>query len=668
MIKIIGRVLRWSLILVVALIVTGVSILLTTDPNTYRTYLADGASEALGRTVAIDGPFDVEFGLTPVITASGVRVANAPGYEPDDMISIGALEISAALLPLLGSRVEINRLRLNDVSITLAERADGTTNYDDLVGNGGEASGSGGAEAEGLFVSDLQITDLTIHQVDGQGATSTLVLSEASVQTEGQDTPVAISARANLDGQAVTMDATVESFAALLDQSGPIAATVALGLDPVSVGYDGSVTLGEAPGVDGTLSLGIPADVTGGLGALDLSGRLVGDPVLLELASLTGTLGDATVSGDLWARAGDAPPAMGGSLSIDRLIMPPGAETTTDGPMIPDAALPDLSTLGVDLDLGITVGALVLADTHVTDLAMEVRIADGDASLGVASATLGTPADGDTPSGTTARGHASRSTDGQSSLRVSVDGANLSSVVSGLDGPGTLTLDFAGTGATVRELVGDGTGVFELTVGESVLVIGDSGIGPTAGAILGGILPLGDRGRIALNCVVARFDIAGGQMNGTGLAVDSPLGTITGLGSIDLLGETIAMVLRPRLLDTGIGVPVRVSGALADPSIAPDLGAGLADGLTVPLINPDDGVAGCVAAADAVPNLGVDLLVPGDLQDTVDGVLGGDGGLGGALDDALGGALPGGDGGGAPALPVPGGEGLGGALDSLIGN
>ena len=70
MVRRLARWLRWIVILVVALVITAVAILLTADPETYRTFLAERASAALGRQVTLDGSFDLQIALSPVITAT----------------------------------------------------------------------------------------------------------------------------------------------------------------------------------------------------------------------------------------------------------------------------------------------------------------------------------------------------------------------------------------------------------------------------------------------------------------------------------------------------------------------------------------------------------------------------------------------------------------------
>ena len=145
MVRRLARWLRWIVILVVALVITAVAILLTADPETYRTFLAERASAALGRQVTLDGSFDLQIALSPVITATEVHVANPPGFGPHDMVRIGSLEISAGLIPLLGGRVEINRLLLDDVQVGLIERANGSTRF---AGSGKVRSKMPGASSD----------------------------------------------------------------------------------------------------------------------------------------------------------------------------------------------------------------------------------------------------------------------------------------------------------------------------------------------------------------------------------------------------------------------------------------------------------------------------------------------------------------------------------------
>ncbi|MCB9958484.1 MAG: AsmA family protein [Rhodospirillaceae bacterium] len=662
MVRRLARWLRWILILVVALVITAVAILLTADPETYRAFLADRASAALGRRVTLDGAFDLQIALSPVITATDVHVANPPGFEPHDMVSIGALEISAGLVPLLGGRVEIDRLLLDDVQVDLIERADGSTNYDDFASGQAMAGdgASGGDDGARLEVSDVRIRNLTVtHTVDGHDP-ETVAISQAQIHSEGGGAPVTLAADATVNDLPVSLTATLDSLDALM--RGAEAGTgmqMDATLGSLALTYDGVLAPQAAEVVDGHLTLDLAEAATGGFGPIAVAGRLVGGTDRLELTSFDGTIAGSEASGDLLLALDRPRPLLGGGVTFDRLALA-GSGSAAAGPLIPDLATVDPAVYGIDADLGLSVGELALGDTRLTDVAAELRIAERRSELGVASAQL---------EGGQVRGVVTLEDGRRATLRGSLDGVNLRGLVNGADGPASALLDFSGEGAGLRELVAAGSGTLSANLGPTVVALNTGDIAGSAVAdALTQLLPLGGNS-IEVSCAAGEFDIADGQLTSTGLVADTAVASVAGWAVVDLMDETMDVVLRPRARIGAIEVPVRLFGPLADPSVVADmedvaaalpgslLGGLRLRGLTVPLVAEDSGTAGCASALNSVgsplPDLGgVDSL--DDLGEAAEDAVGR--GLGDVLEDAGG------------LLGTPDAGGLGNALDGLLGN
>lgn len=664
MVRRLGRWLRWILILVVALVITAVAILLTADPETYRAFLAERASAALGRRVTLDGAFDLQIALSPVITATDVHVANPPGFEPHDMVSIGSLEISAGLVPLLGGRVEIDRLLLDDVQVTLIERADGSTNYDDFANGEAMAAGdevSGGDDGARLEVSDVRIRNLTVtHAAEGQEP-ETVAISRAQISSEGRGAPVTLAADATVNDLPVSLTATVDSLDALMrgaDAGTGVEVDALLG--SLALTYEGVLAPEAAEVVDGRLTLDLAEDATGGFGPITVAGRLVGSADRLELTSFDGTIAGSEASGDLLLALDRARPLLGGGVTFDRLALA-GSGSGAAGPLIPDLATVDPAAYGLDADLGLSVGELALGDTRLTDVAAELRIAERRSELGVASAEL---------EGGQVRGVVSLEDGRRATLRGSLDGVNLRGLVDGADGPVSALLEFSGEGTGLRDLVAAGTGTLSANLGPTVVALNTGDIAGSAVAdALTQLLPLGGNS-IEVTCAAGEFDIAEGRLTSTGLVADTAVASVAGWAVVDLMDETMDVVLRPRARIGAIEVPVRLFGPLADPSVVADiedvvqtlpgslLGGLRLNGLTVPLVAEDSGTAGCTSALNSVssplPDLGgIDSL--DDLGEAAEDAVGH--GLGDVLDDAAGGLLN-----------RPDAGGLGNALDGLLGN
>ena len=95
---------------------------------------------------------------------------------------------------------------------------------------------------------------------------------------------------------------------------------------------------------------------------------------------------------------------------------------------------------------------------------------------------------------------------------------------------------------------------------------------------------VGKGGTSELRCAALRIDAKNGLAAIKPFALSSSLLTMSGLGTINLGAETLAMALRPqaRVGGTGLVIPIAVSGPIRDPSVkVNDLGAAEANAGTV---------------------------------------------------------------------------------------
>jgi len=65
------------IVLVIAIGATGVAILMATDPNEIRDFVAGQVKDATGRELAIKGKLDLEISLVPSLVMNDVTFANA---------------------------------------------------------------------------------------------------------------------------------------------------------------------------------------------------------------------------------------------------------------------------------------------------------------------------------------------------------------------------------------------------------------------------------------------------------------------------------------------------------------------------------------------------------------------------------------------------------------
>lgn len=122
-----------------------------------------------GRTLTIDGRLEVRLLPSPMLTARGVKLGNAPDGRAPHMASLGAVEVRVALMPLLSGQVKVERIRLVKPQIYIEKYADGRTNLE-FKGTSSEkvspvaATSEGGSDSSGLGVQldNFEIINATV--------------------------------------------------------------------------------------------------------------------------------------------------------------------------------------------------------------------------------------------------------------------------------------------------------------------------------------------------------------------------------------------------------------------------------------------------------------------------------------------------------------------------
>ena len=142
-----------------------------------------------------------------------------------------------------------------------------------------------------------------------------------------------------------------------------------------------------------------------------------------------------------------------------------------------------------------------------------------------------------------------------------------------LSGRADADMNFVSAGESMHALASNLSGSFNLVgAGGDVMT-------RTANRISSGLADVftgGSSGEQGMSCLVARFNASNGVVRDNGILVDTSVTTVAGHGSIDLRNETIDMLLRARTNGVDVGgllPPLKVHGALADPSFTIDANA-----------------------------------------------------------------------------------------------
>ncbi|MBU1286215.1 MAG: AsmA family protein [Alphaproteobacteria bacterium] len=309
--------------------------------DVYRNQIEKAATNALQRDVTLTG--DVKISVFPRIAASisGVTVANPEGFDRPNMIEAGELRGSVKWLPLLSRRVDVQEIAFVDASVDLHRKADGTANWE--FASASEPSDtpeqSGGGFDAGIASARLQNASLT-YRDDAAGSTYELKELDLQASMQAMNQPVDIKGSGLFQGEKFDVTLDLDSPEALTSGT-PASAKFALQSALVNANYDGSITMGDASAIAGTLTLSAPsildltkfADVempynVAPLGGADmkatLSGSLEAPQINFETLAIKGQLIDAGYTGSV---------SLGEAITVDgklSAVLPQAGDIATE--------------------------------------------------------------------------------------------------------------------------------------------------------------------------------------------------------------------------------------------------------------------------------------------------------------------------------------------------
>ena len=190
------KIFLWASGVLLALTIGAVVVLTTlVDPNDYKPKIAAQVKEHTGRELNLEGDIELAFFPWLGVKTGRAELSNGEGFGAKPMLSVEQAVIKIKLLPLLKKRMEVATVLLHKPRIRLARRADGVTNWDDLIAKarpGGDAahdqSPPDAALLAGLAVQGVSIQDGWVDWEDWEdredrAAGQTLTLSALNLNT-----------------------------------------------------------------------------------------------------------------------------------------------------------------------------------------------------------------------------------------------------------------------------------------------------------------------------------------------------------------------------------------------------------------------------------------------------------------------------------------------------
>lgn len=241
------KILGWALIALAAVVVVGGIVLtLTVDPNDYRDDITRLAESQTGREVRLG---NIELSLFPWLGAEleDVTVSNAEGFGEEPMLSAGEVQVRVQVLPLLRREVQLDTVVLEEVAVRLERDESGTTNWQDLLAPA-KAEPERPREKRpdalaalalgGLAVRDARL--VWIDRMTGQQALVENIDIESGAIAPGQSTPLSGSLAYRVSQPELSGNMAVETRLTVLPEAG------SLTLDDIQL--DGSAAGPVLPG------------------------------------------------------------------------------------------------------------------------------------------------------------------------------------------------------------------------------------------------------------------------------------------------------------------------------------------------------------------------------------------------------------------------------------
>jgi AsmA protein len=437
------RIVRIAAIVVgtlVGLIVVGVvALLLFVDPNRYRGDIEQAAKQHTARVLAIHGKLELKVFPWLALSVHDVELSNREGFGTQPFLTVQNASIGVKLLPLLGKRLEVSRVRLDGVNITLISRGE-QNNWQDLGESEGtpeapsvSSSGPGAvASIEGVDLSkssvvledeikksSTQLANLELHtgrletspdrtaldKVELQGT----YLSQPSAETGAAqqhsrgaaDAPKPLAFSLSSSGMALDNRAHTLAPTRIEVKVGDAALDVSLSGEKMSTErvVTGSVAVPTTSARELLLSLGVAPPTTrdpGALSAFGLQTNFRLTRTQLQLSALQLTLDDTRVQGtagieDLDTSALRFDLNVNG-INVDRYRAPVEKAAAAKHPPGPPDAPPTPLPLETLRKLNVTgtlhVASATFSNLVFTDVVMPLVAKDGHVRLGPTQARL----------------------------------------------------------------------------------------------------------------------------------------------------------------------------------------------------------------------------------------------------------------------------------------
>ena len=578
-----SRPLLWSLAAALAVLAAGILWLYFLDWNTMRGPLARYASYRLGRQVRIEGPLDVDlFRLTPVVSASGLTVANPSWVGRPLAADIPRMTLSFRLLPLLVGKLIMRRVELDGPDIQIVRDKQKRTNWDFGHSNNGWKLPpihrflirNGRLDIEDQLRKMKFSGTISSHESADGGASAFQLTGQGTLNAHSFLAEIRGGPLINVDeSKPYNFTADIHSGATHIIGHGAFPKPFDLGQFWAAATFSGA-NLSDVYYLTGVAFPGTPP--------YRLTGTLSRNGPVYKFFQFSGIVGQTDLRGDLTVQADVDPSYLTAVLRSHQLrfqdlgpligAAPSSAAASTT--LLPDTPLHLERIRQTDADVEYDADSVKSRDFPLRGLHVHVVADNGVLSLspvafeflrGKLSGTLKIDARPALP---------------RTDIDARISNLGLQQFVSGNPPPfeGVLQAHVVahGEGNSVHKVgsTADGAVTLAIPSGKIRKLFAElTGINVLNSV---GLMLTNDKSEVGVRCAVAHFDIRDGVMHARPLIIDTDPVLIQGSGDVDLAHETLdfSVTGKPKEFRVGrLRMPIRISGPLDAPKIGvkPDM-------------------------------------------------------------------------------------------------
>ena len=387
------------------------------DWNSHKGMIAARISAATGRAVSLEGDISLSLFPTPKVSVAGARLANPPGFALPDMATLKRLDVTVALMPLLGGRVQVESLTFIEPVFVFETATTGAFNWE-FEGTRPVPpttdTGSGGRFVPMVSFDEVSIQKGTVlYRDDRTGKEEKAEALDARVVAASLAGPFQINGTFRLHGLPVRGEVTTGRFTE--GAAVPVRAALAFPETETTLRFAGIAAAAPGGGTRAQGDLraeganlatalapfGVEARLLERLGqAFSLRAAVEGAGDLLAFNSLEMQVGDMRANGSASLDTGDHPRAKL-ALTLNRLDLDallastgkPATAQTSRGRPAP-AAEPARPAAGFELPRGVSAEADIVAEAVtfngalVRQARLEASLADGVVTIERVAAQL----------------------------------------------------------------------------------------------------------------------------------------------------------------------------------------------------------------------------------------------------------------------------------------